>query len=264
MEKDEKYYSLITGASSGIGKAVAEEFAGRRRNLLLIALPNTGLKSQCQNLNLKYNIISRYIEIDLREHDAAEKILRYAKRENLRINLLVNNIGIGHTGKIGDFTAEELNEMIMLNIHTITHLTNLFLNELKSCPESYILNMGSFGAYVPTPFKSVYMASKAYVYYFSCGLSSELENTSVKVSVAMPGSVPTNKKMIERISKAGTISRLMVLNPDEVAKYIVPRLFSGEKVIIPGKVTQAVYLLGLILPYGIVKYFMKKVFLSKN
>lgn len=264
MEKAVEYYSLITGASSGIGKALSEELGRRQRNLLLIALPNTGLDSQCQSLSLKYNIISRFIEIDLIDSDAPEKILSFVHRENLRINMLVNNIGVGHAGKIGDFTAKELNEMIMLNICTTTQLTNLFLHELKSCPESYILNMGSFGAYVPTPFKSVYMASKAYVYYFTFGLSRELENSSIKVSVAMPGSVPSNKKMIERINQLGTISRLMVLSPDEVAKYIVPRLFLGEKVIIPGKITRGLYILGLILPYGIVLHFMKNVFLSKK
>lgn len=264
MDNEEQYYSLITGASSGIGKAVAEELARRHRNLLLIALPDTGLDGLCKNLSLKFNIISRYFEIDLREHDASVRILSFVQLENLRINMLVNNIGIGHAGKIGDFTVEELNEMIMLNIYTTTQLTNLFLHELMSYPESYILNMGSFGAYVPTPFKSVYMASKAYIYYFSCGLSSELENSSVKVSVAMPGSVPSNKKMIERIRGDGIISRCMVLSPDEVAKYVVPRLFLGEKVIIPGWVTRTVYLLGLILPYGIVLHFMKNIFQGKK
>lgn len=264
MKKEDNYYSLITGASSGIGKALAEELARRERNLLLIALPDSGLESQCLDLGRKYNIACRFFEIDLREVYASEKIWSFAKHENLRINILINNIGVGHAGRIGDYTAEELDEMIMLNIRSATHLINLFLHELKSHPESYILNMGSFGAYVPTPFKSVYMASKAYIYYFSCGLSSELENTSVKVSVAMPGSVPSNKKMIERIKQDGTISRLMILNPDEVAKYIIPRLFLGEKVIIPGKVTRALYLLGLILPYGIVLHFMKNVFLNKK
>ena len=264
MDKDEKYYTLITGASSGIGKAMSEEFAQRRINLLLVSLPGTGLESLCENLSLKHKVISRFLEIDLRDRDAPEKILNFAHDENLRINMLINNIGIGHVGIIGDFSREEINEMIMLNIHSTTHLTNLFLKELKSYPESYILNMGSFGGYIPAPHKSIYMASKAYIYYFSCGLSYELENSSVKVSVAMPGPVTSNKKMIERINNDGTVSRLMKLDPEQVAKYIIPRMFSGEKVIIPGRVTQAVYILGLMLPYGAVLYFMKKVFTDKK
>jgi short-subunit dehydrogenase len=264
MKKNDEYYTLITGASSGIGNAMSEEFARRQRNLLLIALPDTGLKQQCENLSLKYNILSHFLEIDFRNQDAPEMVLSFIHDKNLRINMLVNNIGVGYSGVIGDTPAEEINEMIMLNIYTTTHLTNLLLNELKSCPESYILNMGSFGAFVPAPYKSIYMASKAYIYYFSSGLRSELENSAVKVSVAMPGSVPSNKKMKERIREAGILSRYMVLSPCEVAKYIIARLFSGEKVIIPGKVTQAVYLLGLILPYGAVLYFMKKIFTAKK
>lgn len=260
MDKNGQYYTLITGASSGIGKAMSEEFARRHRNLLLISLPGTGLESQCENLSLNYKVISRFLEIDLRDHDAPEKILNFAHDENLRINMLINNIGVGHMGNIGNFPAEEINEMIMLNIYSTTHLTNLFLNELKSYPESYILNMGSFGGFIPAPLKSIYMASKAYIYYFSCGLSYELENSTVKVSVAMPGPVSSNKKIIDRINNGGAVSRLMKLNPDEVAEYIISRMFSGEKVIIPGRITQAVYILGLILPYGAVLYFMKKIF----
>jgi len=264
MNKNELYYTLITGASSGIGKAMAEEFARRERNLLLIALPNTGLETQCEYLNLKFNVISRFLEIDLRERDAPKKILSFVKDENLQINALINNIGVGHAGRVGDYHYEDISEMIMLNIYSATHLTNLFLKELKSYPESYILNMGSFGGYVPTPYKSIYMASKAYIYYFSFGLSQELENSSVKVSVAMPGSVPSNKKMTDRIKQDGATSRLMAISPNEVAKYIVPRLFLGEKVIIPGRVTRALFLLGLILPYGLVLYFMKNTFMGKK
>lgn len=264
MEQNGQYYTLITGASSGIGKAMAEEFARIQRNLLLIGLPGTGLESQCYNLTQKYKVYSRFLEIDLRNPDSPEKILSFSQDNNLRINMLINNIGVGHVGNIGNFPAEEINEMIMLNIYSTTHLTNLFLNELKSYPESYILNMGSFAGFIPAAHKSIYMASKAYVYYFSCGLSYELENSSVKVSVAMPGPVTSNKKMIDRIHNDGTFSRLMKLNPDEVAKYIIPRLFSGEKVIIPGLVTRTVYILGLILPYAAILHIAKNVFAGKK
>jgi len=264
METHDKYYVLITGASSGIGKAFSEEFAKRERNLLLIALPNTGLDRQCEDLSSRYNISCLYLEIDFRDPLAPERVVEFIQNHNLRINVLINNIGIGHAGRIGDYPVEEINEMIMLNIYVATHLTNLLLKELKSCPESYILNMGSFGAFVPTPYKSIYIASKAYIYYFSSGLSSELENSSVKVCVAMPGAVASNEKMIERIRTTGAIARSMALRPVDVAKYIIPRLFSGEKVIIPGRITHAIYLMGLFLPYIAVMYFMKKVFAGKK
>ncbi len=264
MKNNNEYFTLITGASSGIGKAMSEEFARRQRNLILVALPDTGLGIQCDSLGLKYNISSHYLEIDFRNPDAPQIVYRFIHEKNLHINVLINNIGVGHAGVIGNFPVEEINEMIMLNIYTTTHLTNLLLNDLKACPESFILNMGSLGAYVPTPYKSIYMASKAFIYYFSAGLSSELEHSSVKVCVAMPGSVPSNKKMVERIKQDGTLSGLMSLSPAEVANYIIPRLLSGKKVIIPGRVTYALYLLGLILPYGAVLYFMKKIFMGKK
>ncbi|MFA5327067.1 MAG: SDR family NAD(P)-dependent oxidoreductase [Prolixibacteraceae bacterium] len=260
MKKDEEYYTLITGASSGIGKAMSEEFARQRHNLLLISLPDTGLSNQCENISSKYNVASRFLEIDLRDHRAPEKILNFVHEENLKINTLINNIGIGHIGFMGNFPANEIDEMLMLNIHFTTHLTNLFIKDLKSCPESRILNMGSLGGYAPAPSKSVYMASKAYIYYFSRGLSFELENSSIKVSVAMPGPVKSNQKMINRILNDGSISRYIALNPEEVAKYIVPRFLRGKKIIIPGKMARTVFALGLILPYGITLYSLKKTF----
>ena len=264
MEKNGAYYTLITGASSGIGKAMAEEFARHNKSLVLISLPGTALQEQCENLASKYHVKCRYLEIDLREHEAPSMIHDFVLHENLQINILVNNIGIGHEGNIGDLPSKDIDEMIILNMCTTTHLTNLFLNELKSYPESYILNMGSFGGFLPAPHKSIYLATKAYVYYFSCGLSHELKNTSVKVSVAMPGPVASNRKIIERIQKNGRAAGLMKLNPEKVAKCIVPRLLSGERVIIPGWMTRTVYLLGLVLPYGAVLHLAKNLFTSKN
>jgi len=152
----------------------------------------------------------------------------------------------------------------MLNIYAATNLTNLFLHDLKQCPESYILNIGSLGGFTPAPFKSIYSATKAYILFFSYGLSAELERSSVRVCAAMPGAVPSNRKMIERISGSGKIGRLMALSPDEVAKYIIPRLFHGQKVIIPGMITRAVYLLGFVLPHGFVLYLMKSLFIAKK
>ena len=264
MDKNDNYYTMITGASSGIGKAMAEELARRHRNLFLISLPDTGLKTICEDLSSKYNISSRFFEIDLTDSNAPWKIKDFINDKEFHINILINNIGTGHEGNIGDYSKEEINEMIMLNIFSVTHLTNLLLKELKSFPESYILNMGSFGAFVPTPHKSIYMASKAYIYYLSCGLSAELENSSVKVCVAMPGPVASNKNLIDRIKTHGTVTRSMALKPDEVARYIVPRLFSGERVIIPGIVTKALYLFALTLPYGFVLYLMKRIFSGKK
>lgn len=264
MNQNDIYYTLITGASSGIGGALAEEFARRHRNLLLISLPDTGLEKFCEKLTSKYNVLCRFFEIDMLDSKAPDKIRGFVQDKNLRINILINNVGAGHAGNMGDYSTEEIDEMILLNIRSTTHLTNLFIEELKSHPESFILNMGSFGAFVPTPHKSIYMASKAYIYYFSCGLSAELKNSSVKVCIAMPGSVRSNKKMIDRIKSDGAMSNFMALTPGEVAKYVVPRLFSGEKVIIPGMVTKAVYFLGLALPYALILYFMKNMFSGKK
>ena len=124
--------------------------------------------------------------------------------------------------------------------------------------------MGSFAGFVPAPVKSIYMASKAYIYYFTCGLSYELENTSVKVCVAMPGPVTSNKKMTDRIHQDGTVSNILKLSPEEVAKHIVTRLLSGERLIIPGFLTKTMYIIGLILPYAAVIRISKNLFTNRK
>jgi uncharacterized protein len=260
MNSNPDYYSLITGASSGLGKAFAEDLARRKRNLLLVALPGTGLGELCEDLSLKYGIQCSYLEIDLLRENAFDNVYQNAIQAGLQVDTLINNVGVGYCGEVGTYSEAKIREIIMLNIQATTSLTNLFIGRFKSLPQAYILNVSSFGAYLPLPYKSIYLASKAYIYFFSRSLQYELRDTSVKVSVLMPGPMPTNNKVKERIKNNGVSSRLLLLTPGKVASYALDRLFSGKKVTVPGKWTQGVLRFGNIIPNGILLFLLRNLF----
>lgn len=267
MEKNQtngKCFTLITGASAGIGKAVAEACAELDHNLFLVALPGSGLQEVCSYLENRYGVCAKYLCIDLREKGAPVRIYERALREGITVNFLVNNAGIGHAGAIEEHTQEEIDDMIMLNIRALTSLTRLFMPMLKGCPTAHILNVSSFVAFVPAAHKSVYVASKSYVYYFSESLRSELNGGPVRVSTLMPGPVYTNDRVRKRIGNNGFVSRATALEPEEVAHYAIPRVMAGIPVIIPGNMNRTVRIVLGALPYVILVNIMKQVFVGKG
>lgn len=256
-----QFFTLITGASSGIGKAFAEESARRKMNLLLVSLPDTGLEQLTADLAEKYKIKSFCLAIDLTRLDAPKAVYDFARNHDIKVNFLINNAGIGYSGGIESYDQKSIDDMIMLNIRALTLLTHFFIEDLKSFDRSHILNMGSFGSYLPIPFKSIYLASKSYVYYFSMALKSELDDTPVKVTVVVPAGVMTNRATLERIKKAGFFGKATALTAEEVAKIAIKGTLKGKRLIMPGHANKVIFTFMSVLPVrlanGLVKRFFK-------
>ncbi len=198
---DNDCFTLITGASTGIGKAIAREMASRKHNLILHSLPDENLPGLCKELNDKYKVQALYFESDLTTKDGPQSLFEFVKEKGYRINILVNNAGIGFDGPIENYRLKEIDDMILLNIRALTHITHFFTSELKTHPESYILFISSFGTYVPTAYKSIYLASKSYIYYLARALHSEFKGTSLRTCVILPSAVGTNKNTLDRIKR---------------------------------------------------------------
>lgn len=113
-------------------------------------------------------------------------------------------------------------------------MTRLFIPELKKQEKSFILNVSSIAAFKPMPYKTVYPASKAYVYSFSVGLGEELKSTPIQVAVLHPGPMDTSPENANRLNKHGFLGKLVHLSVDEVADIGINQLLAGKKVIIPG------------------------------
>jgi short-subunit dehydrogenase len=260
MRKDEKSYALITGASAGLGRSIATELARRGHNLVLVALPETELDDLCYKLTEEHGISAHCLEADMAQHDAHLAIREFTSLKGITINILINNVGIGYGGEIGTYSDKAISEMIFLNLSCATFLTNIYIDELKLFPESFILNIGSFSGFLPLPYKSIYAASKAYIYHFSMSVGEELHNTGVSVSVAMPGPVKTNHRVRKRISVSGNGARITALEADDAAKEIIRQMFRKKRVIIPGRSYRFLRAIEIIIPYGLIMYMARNMF----
>ena len=227
-------YTLITGASQGMGLHMAEECASLNRNVLLVSLPGENLQKLSIDIKEKYSVQSAYFEIDLTEKNSAKNIFNWVHKNNYSIDFLINNAGFGGVGSFEDYSIEYIEKMIDLNIKATTNLTHYFIPDLKNNSPSFILNNASMIANFPCPYKSIYAASKVYVKYFTEALKVELEVYDISVSLLQPGATPTNEVVKNQINKGGFFARLSVTEANKVAKKAVRDTLNGKSIIIPG------------------------------
>lgn len=185
-------YTLITGASRGIGKELALLAAREGRNVILVARDKESLTKLARDLTKRYDIFAEVITADLTKPAASQIIYDTTKHKKLSVDILINNAGFGNYGAFDTSELPTQLNMIDLNVRVLTELTHLFLPELKSHKSAYILNIGSVASFIPGPFMSVYFATKAYVLSFSEALSWELRDSSVSVTCLCPGSTKTD------------------------------------------------------------------------
>jgi len=253
-------YTLITGASHGIGKALCYEFAKRGNNLFLVALPNPELQETVDELKTTFNIEVIYFGIDLTTKDAPILIRDFALKHKIKINVLVNNAGLGSGGLFRNSNMELNNYIMMLNNHAMVGITYYFMKDLLDAPSAHILNISSMEATLPLPYKVVYTATKSFIFSFSLALSEELKPDNVKISVACPGSVLTNEDGLKRIKAMGWKAKIMLKMPEEIAHILVKKMYKGKRVIIPGFIPKFIVNVMHFLPLSLKMKILEKVF----
>jgi len=254
-----KNYTLITGSSAGTGKQIAIECAKRGFNLFLVSLPDTGLESFSDELRNDYPIEVHHLSIDLRKRKSPQKVFDYSQKNNLTINILVNNAGLGFNGKLEDSTADLIDTMILLNVRASTLLAFLFIPEMKKQKNAYILNISSFAALSPLPNKSVYAATKTYLLFLTQALSSELKGTGISLTSVHPNGISSERAM-ENIKKSSFMARSAALTPAQVAKISIDNMFSGNVFVVPGVVNKFYYNVGCVIPHGIILKLIGNIF----
>lgn len=249
-------HTLITGASSGIGRALAVECASRGQNLFLIDLPGTGLSGLSTGLSELYGVQASFMETDLTGQNAHQEIFDHTLTHDIDINILINNVGSGHNGNLENTDDMKITRMILLNMNTTTLLCKIFLPMLKEKKQSYILNVCSLAAFTPLPGKSVYAASKAFVLFLSKALNAELRQSGISVSAVFPAGVPTNDMVKKRISQSSSIAKFLVTNPDLVARKAIDGMLKRKEIIFPGNRVKAFFYASSFVPQGLVLRFM--------
>lgn len=249
-------YALVTGASRGIGKSIAEQLAAKGNNLLLISRSEENLKELKNIIVERYNVDVEYLAVDLTSKDSVEYIYNWYKTNGYKINILVNNAGYGVWGVFETLSINSQLEMLQINMLTVVQLTHALLPELKTHANAYILNVSSTAAYQSVPTLSLYAASKSFVLSFSRGIRLELQDTGVSVSCLSPG--PTSTDFVERAGMSAEIkkkSETFGMNSEDVAKIGIRGMYKGKPEIIPGLLNKIIVAVTAWVP----KYVTEKI-----
>ena len=178
---------LITGASSGIGKETAFEYAKHNYNLVIVARRQDRLEAIKNEIENKYKVNVHVIALDLSNIKSAESLFKRVNSENLKIDVLINNAGFGIHGDLITNDLQKLEEMLVLNMLTLSKLTQIFAKEMVKNGGGHIINLASAAAFQPVPSFAAYSATKAYVMNFSDAIAYELKDKNVKIITISPG-----------------------------------------------------------------------------
>jgi hypothetical protein len=186
-----KNVTLITGASSGIGKEFAYIHAKQKGDLVIVARRQTELESLKTELESKFDVRVKLIVKDLTKKEAPQEIYDELIQSGISVEYLINNAGFGGLGKFHERDWKLDESMINLNIMALTALTRLFLPDFVKRNSGKILNVASTAAFVPGPLQAVYYATKAFVLSFSQAIAEELHDTNITVTALCPGATET-------------------------------------------------------------------------
>lgn len=238
-----KQWALVTGASSGIGMALAIRFAKAGWHVVLVARDGARLYALAEIIEADFKVRTFVIQKDLTSRTAAAELFALLFQNDIRIDVLINNAGAGACGLFQGIPDDKNIQMIDLNIRAVTQLTKLAVDHMLQYGGGKILNVASTGSYQPGPYIAVYYASKAYVLSFSQALRKELKKTGVTVSTLCPGSTAT-----EFSQRAGKADIRGAMTPEKVADCAYIGLVKGRAVIIPGFQNKLLIAVSKLLP----------------
>lgn len=228
-------FTLITGASGGIGLELAHVFAAKGHPLILVARSGDKLRQLEDELEKKYQIQTEILIKDLARPSAAKELFDEVCLRGWEVEVLVNNAGFGLYGFFAAENPYEELQMIQLNVTTLTELTKLFLVPMLQRKSGRVLNLASTAAFQPGPLMAVYYATKAYVLSFSEAIHNELKDTGVSVSCLCPGPTVSDFQQRARINMEIPLFKASgVMSARAVAETGYKGLMKGKAVIVPG------------------------------
>ena len=257
-------YALVTGSSKGIGKAIAECLAKRKYDLLLVARSEKLLQDVAEELNHKYKVDAKWLSLDLSRDNAAIEVKDWIVKNDFPLSVLINNAGYGLWGNFHELSLEDQNNMLRLNVWTLIDLTYLMIPFLQLQPKSYILNTGSMAGMQSVPTLNLYAASKALVNNFTRGLSHELKDTNISVSLLSPGGVKTDFTERAGMHHMQKMGEKLSMTAEEVAAIAIKGLFNGKREIMPGFINRFSAAMVKILPKTLVENIAGSAYKKKS
>jgi len=257
MTQELRPVTVITGASSGIGAALAHVFSAHGHEVVLVARREQALNAVAESIAAKGRPRPTVLRLDVARVDAARDIAEALARRSLEPEIIVNNAGFGLLGTADKLDRAAQLAMIDVNVRALTELSLAFVESLAR-RKGGILNVASTAGFLPGPGMAVYYASKAYVVSFSQALHEELKPRGVRVTALCPGPVPT-----EFQARAGMardfFPAFLVRSAEAVAEDAYRGLKRGRALVIPGLPNKLVPALAGILPQPILASLMRSI-----
>jgi short-subunit dehydrogenase len=226
----EKQRVLVTGASSGIGRALAERVAEEGGDLVLVARREPVLHAQAEELGERYGVRVDVVPTDLSVAGAAAGIVRELSVRGISVDALVNNAGLGIHGDVAGSRLTDASTQIAVNITALTELTALLLPPMIARGRGTIVNVASTAAFQPVPHMAVYAATKAYVLSFTRALWAETRGSGVRVLAVSPGATDTAFFDVAGDDASVGIRR----TPEQVVDVAMSALRAGRREVVDG------------------------------
>jgi uncharacterized protein len=226
--------TVITGATEGIGRALAEEFAGEGHALLLVARDETRLAAAARELASTHSVEVKIFACDLATMEGCAGVEAALKRYGLYADILVNNAAIMTAGFFQDHEPATLRKIVDLDARAVVDLTRRFLPGMIARGNGGVLNVASVEGFMPVPYQATYAAAKAFVLSFSRALSYETMYTGVRISALAPGTTATALHSKAGAENSRYVMLLPVMSAEKVARLAYRKFKRGKKVIVPG------------------------------
>ncbi len=241
MGREDKGNVLVTGASSGIGEALAREFAENGYNVILVARSADKLSSLAESLEAEHGVTATVLPQDLSVAGAAGSLKAELEEREIDVDILVNNAGVFDQGAFVEISPEANQSTIKLNVLGMTDMLSHFLPAMVERGAGKVLNVSSISAFAPIPGVATYAATKAYVLSLSEALVEELRGTGVTVTALCPGftKTPMMDAELEKHGELGRFSSLAIGEVEDVVKEGYRGLMKGTPLVVPGTMNLA-------------------------
>ena len=252
------YYTLITGASRGIGEALARRCAQEGQHLILVARSQDRLETLADELRHTYPITVQVVPLDLLLPEASARLWQTCQANRWSVRVLINNAGFGHWGEYAITPLTEQTNIMRLNATVPIELCHLFMPTLRAEPNAHILNVGSISSYQPVPYFSMYSATKALLLSFSRSLRIEVQPLDINVTCLCPGF--TQSYFFDRAGTAPLVSSpRFQMTTEKVADAAVRGMQKNRAVVVPGALFKLCTYASRYLPVSLTAYVLSKV-----
>lgn len=248
----EPRWTVVTGASSGIGAAFARAFAAQGSGLVLVARRKDRLDALAADLTARHGAPVKVFQADLENPDTPLALVRALDDEGVAIHTLVNNAGFGLRGRFATLPEDRQLAMVQLNVTALTALSRLVLPGLIARKKGGIINVASTAAFQAGPYMAVYYATKAYVLSLSEALHEEARPHGVTVTAVAPGPVPTEFSTVADLQGTKLV-HLPSVSAEDVVEAALKAHAAGRAVVVPGWSNKLTMLGSKIVPRAITR-----------